>query len=92
MIPTKERQTDRKTGTQKNPQIICNSLTKIVIILITKNTKFILPQSDFSVKVKGRTNKVRQIDKRTSKARDTQNTFIDFINTKWYTNRATDKI
>ena len=66
------------------PQIICNNLTKIVIILITKSKKFILginvtSQSEISMKVKGQTKRNRKMDKRTSTGRETHNTFTDFI-------------
>ena len=54
-------------------------LTKIVIMLITESSRFILSQTDLSVKVKGQTNKSRQIDKRTGTDRETRNTFTDFI-------------
>ena len=54
-------------------------MTKIVIILITESSSFILSQTDLSVKVKGQTNKSRQIDKRTGTNRETCNTFTDFI-------------
>ena len=50
-----------------------------MIILITESSSFILSQTDLSVKVKGQTNKSRQIDKRTGTNRETCNTFTDFI-------------
>ena len=50
-----------------------------MIILITESSSFILSQTDLSVKVKGQTNKSRQIDKRTGTNRETRNTFTDFI-------------
>ena len=62
-----ETQTDRlkhhKTSNVTSTKWKYNSLViKIAIVLITGSTKFILSQSDFSVKVKGQTN--RHVDGR----------------------------
>ena len=85
-----EKQRDWDTSKlAMQPQIICNNLTKIVIILITKSKKFILginvtSQSEISMKVKGQTKRNRKMDKRTSTGRETHNTFADFI-WLWFT-------
>ena len=42
-----------------------NSLTRIVVTQISESTRFILSQSDFSVKVKDQNRRGRQMDKRT---------------------------
>ena len=60
------------------PKIICNSLTNIVIIIVTESAKFILEvnvmsQSDFSVKVKGQTKKeADEWTKKTGTGEETQ--------------------
>ena len=42
-----------------------NSWTRIVVTLISESTRFIMSQSDFTVKVKDRTSRGRQMGKRT---------------------------
>ena len=57
-------------------KINCNSLTRIVVTLISESTVFILSQSDFSVKVKGQTSRDREMDKRTGIGKETSGTQI----------------
>ena len=79
-----ERQADvNTTKLLTRPQIICNSLTKIVIMLITESTRFIfvvnvISPSDFSVKVKDQAKGRKQMERRTGTARGTCSTLIDF--------------
>ena len=73
-----------RTKLVTQPKIICNSLTNIVIIIVTESAKFILEvnvmsQSDFSVKVNSQTKK--EVEKWTKKPaqENGHNAFTDFI-------------
>lgn len=53
------------------PKTICNSLTMIEIKL-TESLRFILSQSNFLAKLKGQSNRGRQMEKRNYTDRETQ--------------------
>ena len=61
------------------------------MILITESTMLILPQTNFSVKVKGQPHRGRQIDKGTGTDRETHNTFIASLTSEEGTNWVIDK-
>ena len=74
------------------PQIIWNSSIKILIILITESTWIILLQSGFSVKMKGQTNRGRQMNKRMAHVGGHKIPSPTFSgDTEWHTNRVIDK-
>ena len=63
--------TSKEANIYHSPKFNCNSLTRTVVTVISESITFILPQTDFSVKVKGQTSRGREMDKRTDVGKET---------------------